>query len=54
MSSPFYVGADQNYVNPVDVVAIVSRVITSDVTVADEFRYDGKIKPPPCQGTTCQ
>jgi hypothetical protein len=54
MSSSFYSGPDQNYVNPVDVVAIVAGVITSDVTVADKFLYDGRIRPPPCRGTTCQ
>jgi kumamolisin len=52
--SPFYVGADQNYVNPVDVVAIVDGVLNSAPTPADRFTYDGLIKPPPCTGTVCQ
>jgi outer membrane protein assembly factor BamB len=52
-SSPLYVGADQNYVNPVDVVATVDAVLSSLPTLADEFTYDGLIKPPPCKCITC-
>jgi hypothetical protein len=54
VTSPAYSVFDQNGVNPVDIVAWVDVVMNTDLTAADQFTYDGKIRPPTCTGTSCQ